>query len=83
MSKEHYELVRKYSARPMPEFGATFVYKGVKYEVVGAVLAGNKLRALNSADGKVYLFLIKDLAKKYGVKCANNTGATDGVPLET
>lgn len=68
MSAEHYEVVRKWSNYALPDIGHKFMYKGAEYEVLGAVLAGNKLRAQSSTDGKVYLFPVKDLAKKYGIR---------------
>ena len=70
MSREHYELVAKWHSQKLPPFGAEFVYSGAEYRVVGANLAGDKLRcqvigAENSIAGKVFLFKIKELSTKY------------------
>lgn len=75
MSREHYELVAKWHSQKLPPFGAEFVYSGAEYRVVGANLAGDKLRCQvigvdsntegNSVAGKVFLFRIKELSTKY------------------
>lgn len=44
MSREHYELVAKWHSQKLPPFGAEFVYSGAEYRVVGANMAGDKLR---------------------------------------
>lgn len=80
MSREHYELVAKWHSQKLPPFGAEFVYSSTEYRVVGANLAGDKLRcqvigvdqvigakdsAEGSTAGKVFLFKIKELGTKY------------------
>lgn len=78
MSREHYELVAKWHSQKLPPFGAEFVYSGAEYRVVGANLAGDKLRCqvigvnqvigvdqIISPEGKVFLFKIKELSTKY------------------
>lgn len=83
MSREHYELVAKWHSQKLPPFGAEFVYSGAEYRVVGANLAGDKLRcqvigAKNNAEsstvGKVFLFKIKELSTKYrGLRWKDST----------
>lgn len=70
MSREHYELVAKWHSQKLPPFGAEFVYQNAEYRVVGANLAGDKLRCQvigvdGSTAGKVFLFKIKELSTKY------------------
>ena len=60
--REFYELCAKWVK--LPAFGTKFKYKGAEYEVVGAVPAGNKLRA-RGPENKVYLFEARDFWSKY------------------
>ena len=87
MSREHYELVAKWHSQKLPPFGAEFVYSGAEYRVVGANLAGDKLRCQvigvdqvignaveGSTAGKVFLFKIKELSTKYrGLRWKDST----------
>lgn len=60
--REFYELCAKWVV--LPDFGTRFKFKGAEYEVVGAVPAGNKIRA-RGPEGKVYLFEARDFWTKY------------------